>query len=87
MNTENKIQHDNSNWKRETKTNRRRGKGKIEKADTYSFFGIMLKKEGDLKDHIKKTESKANKIIREINEISSKQKVGQEEIWVIIKLF
>ena len=28
--------------------------GKIEKADTYSFFGIMLKKEGDLKDHIKK---------------------------------
>ena len=61
--------------------------GKIEKADTYSFFGIMLKQEGDLKDHIKKTESKANKIIREINEISSKQKVGQEDIWVIIKLF
>lgn len=47
----------------------------------------MLKKEGDLKDHIKKTESKTNKIIREINEIPSKQKVGQEEIWVIIKLF
>ena len=32
--------------------------GKIEKADTYTFFGIMLKQEGDLKDHIKKLKAK-----------------------------
>ena len=47
----------------------------------------MLNKEGNLKEHIKETENKANRIIREINEISSKHNVGQEEIWVKIKLF
>ena len=54
---------------------------------TYSYLGIMLNKEGNLKEHIKETESKASRIIREINGISSKQNVGQEEIRVKIKLF
>ena len=45
----------------------------------------MLNKEGTLKEHI--TENKANGIIREINGISSKHNVGQEEIRVKIKLF
>ena len=47
----------------------------------------MLNKEGNLKEHVKETESKASRIIREINGISSKQNVGQEEIRVKIKLF
>ena len=47
----------------------------------------MLNKEGNLKEHVKETESKASRIIREINGISSKQNVGQEEIRVKIKFF
>ena len=47
----------------------------------------MLNKEGNLKEHIKETENKTSRIIREINGISSKQNVGQEEIKVKIKLF
>ena len=47
----------------------------------------MLNKEGNLKEHIKETENKASRIIREINGISSKQNVRQEEIRVKIKLF
>ena len=47
----------------------------------------MLNKEGSLKDHIKETENKISRIIREINGISSKQDVGQEKIRVKIKLF
>ena len=47
----------------------------------------MLNKEGNLKEHIKETENKASRIIREINGISSKQNVGEEEIRVKIKLF
>ena len=61
--------------------------GKIDEVATYSYLGIMLNKEGNLKEHIKETESKASRIIREINGISSKQNVGQEEIRVKIKLF
>ena len=61
--------------------------GNIEEVDTYSYLGIMLNKEGNLKEHIKETEKKANTTIREINMISSKQNVGQEEIRVKIKLF
>ena len=61
--------------------------GKIEEVDTYIYLGIMLNKEGNLKEHIKETENKAIKIIREINGISSKHNVGQEEIRVKIKLF
>ena len=47
----------------------------------------MLNKEGNLKEHIKETESKAERIISKINEILSKQNVGQEDIRVKIKLF
>ena len=47
----------------------------------------MLNKEGNLKGHIKETDSKASRIIREINGISSKQNVGQEVNRVKIKLF
>ena len=47
----------------------------------------MLNKEGNLKEHIKETGSKASGIITGINEISSKQNVGQEEIRVKFKLF
>ena len=47
----------------------------------------MLNKGGNLKQHIKETESKASRIIREIDGLSSKQNVGQEEIRVKIKLF
>ena len=61
--------------------------GKIDEVATYSYLGIMLNKEGNLKQHIKETESKASRIIREVNGISSKQNVGQEEIRVKIKLF
>ena len=61
--------------------------GKIGEVGTYSYLGIMLNKEGNLKEHIKETENKASRIIREINGISSKQNVGQEEIRVKIKLF
>ena len=61
--------------------------GKIDKVDTHSHLGIMLNKEGNPKEHIKETENKASRIIKEINGISSKQNVGQEEIRVKIKLF
>ena len=37
--------------------------------------------------HIKETENKASRIMREINGISSKQNLGQEDIRVKIKLF
>lgn len=33
--------------------------GKIEEPDRYCYLGIMLNKEGNLKEHIKETESKA----------------------------
>ena len=42
----------------------------------------MLNKDGNLKGNTKETENKAIIIIREINGISSKQNVGQEEIRV-----
>ena len=61
--------------------------GKIDEVATYSYLGITLNKEGNLKDHTKETESKASRIIREIDGLSSKQNVGQEEIRVKIKLF
>ena len=56
----------------------------IEEVDTY--IKIMLNNEGNLKEHIKEIESKASRTIREINGISSKYSVGQEER-VKIKLF
>ena len=59
--------------------------GKIDEVATYSYLGLMLNKEGNLKDPIKETENKASRIIREINGISSKQNVQQKEIRV--KLF
>ena len=59
---------------------------KIDEVDTYNYLEIMLNK-GNLKEHIKETESKASRIITEINGISSKQNVGQEEIRVKFKLF
>ena len=40
----------------------------------------------DPKEQVKETESKASRILREINGISSKQNVGQEEIRVKFKL-
>ena len=43
----------------------------IGEVDTYSYLGIMLDKKSNLKEHIKETESKASRIIREINGISS----------------
>ena len=46
--------------------------GKIDEVDTYSYLEIMLNKEGNLKEHIKETGSKASRIITGINEISSK---------------
>ena len=46
--------------------------GKIDEVDTYSYLEIMLNKEGNLKEHIKETGSKASGIITGINEISSK---------------
>ena len=61
--------------------------GKIDEVDNYSYLGIMVNKEGNLKEHINKTESKVIRIIREINGISSKQNLEQEEIRVKIKLF
>ena len=42
---------------------------------------------GNLKEHVKETERKASRILREINGISSKQNVGQEETRGKIKLF
>ena len=60
---------------------------KIDEVDTYSYLGIMLNKESNLKEHIKETGNKASRIIREMNGISSKQNVGQEEIRLKIKLF
>ena len=36
---------------------------KIDEVDTYSYLGIMLNKEGNLKEHIKETENKASRII------------------------
>ena len=61
--------------------------GKIQEVDMYIYLGIMLNKEGNLKEHIKETKNKASRIIREINGISSKHNVRQEEIRVKIKLF
>ena len=53
----------------------------------------MLNKEGigtigmgNLKEHVKETESEASRILREINGISSKQNVREEEIRVKIEL-
>ena len=60
---------------------------KIDEVDTYSYLGVMLNKESNLKEHIKETGNKASRIIREMNGISSKQNVGQEEIRLKIKLF
>ena len=40
----------------------------------------MLNKDGNQMEHIKETESKANRTIRKINGISSKENVPQEEI-------
>ena len=60
--------------------------GKIDEVATYSYLGVMLNKGGNLKQHIKETESKASRIIREVNGILSKQNVGQEEIRVKIIL-
>ena len=42
---------------------------------------------GNLKEHVKETESEANRILREANGISSKQNVGQEEVRIKIKIF
>ena len=61
--------------------------GNIDEVDTYSYLGIMLNKGSNLKEHIKENDNKASRIIRELNGISSKQNVGQEEIRVKIKLF
>ena len=61
--------------------------GKIDEVDTYSYFGMMLNKEGNLKEHIKETENRASRILREINRILLKQNVGQEEMKVKIELF
>ena len=61
--------------------------GKIDEVDTYSNLGIMLNKEGNLKEHIKETGNKASRIKREMNGILSKQNVGQEEMRAKIKLF
>ena len=46
--------------------------GKIDEVDIYSSLGIMLNKEGNLKEHLKETQNKASRIIKEINGISSK---------------
>ena len=61
--------------------------GKIEEVDTYIYLGTMLKKEGNLKEHIKETDHTASRVIREINKISSKHNVGQEKIRVKIRHF
>ena len=61
--------------------------GKIDELDTYSYLGMMLNKVRDLKEHIKETENKASKRMKEVNGISSKQNKGQEDIRVKIKLF
>ena len=42
-------------------------KGKIDEVDICSYLGIMPNKEGNLKEHIKETKSKATRIIREIS--------------------
>ena len=47
--------------------------GKIDEVDTYNYLGTMLNKKRNLKGHIKETENKASRIIREINGILSKQ--------------
>ena len=47
----------------------------------------MLNKEGNLKGHMKETRNETSRIIREINGISLKQNLAQEEIRVKIKLF
>ena len=54
---------------------------------TYRNKAKQRRQVGNLKEHVKETESKASRILREINGISSKQNVGQEEIRVKIKLF
>ena len=60
--------YDNNNWKRETKANKEEvNEGEIEEVDTYCYLGIMLHKKSNLKEHLKEAESKANRIIREIN--------------------
>ena len=61
--------------------------GKIDELDAYRYLGVMLNKVRDLKEHIKETENKASRTIKEVNGISSKQNKGQEDIRVKIKLF
>ena len=61
--------------------------GKIDELDAYRYLGVMLNKVRDLKEHIKETENKASRTIKEVNGISSKQTKGQEDIRVKIKLF
>ena len=72
---------------KQEKTEEEVKEGKIDEVDTYSYLGIMLNEGSNLKEHIKENENKASRIIRELNGISSKQNVGQEEIRVKIKLF
>lgn len=43
---------------------------KVEEANTNCYLGIMISKAGHLKERIKGTESKRNRITRDINRIS-----------------
>ena len=57
--TEKDKTYDNNNWKKQTRIDRRRGKGRKDwRADTYCYLRIMRNKGGILKEHIKKLKAK-----------------------------
>ena len=48
---------------------------------------MVIKSEGNLKDHIRQVQTKTNNITKEIKAIGSQSQVGSEEMKLKIKLF
>ena len=59
-------------------------KGKVQKIDKYKYMGIMVNKQGSLKDHINYKKSKMIGITSSIKQIGSEKEVGGE--WLRIQL-
>ena len=53
----------------------------------YSYLGIVVNTEENLKDYLQWMKKNSNKIIQEINAIEAKRQVGKQKIRVKLKLF
>ena len=61
--------------------------GKVKENDKVRYLGMVIKSEGNLKDHIRQVQTKTNNINKEIKAIGSKSQVGSEEMKLKMKLF